>query len=135
MKIEKKIITTEKAPAAVGPYSQATATGNLVFTAGQIPLDPENGQLVTGDIEEQTHRVLQNVQALLQEAGSSLATVIKTTVFMTDLADFNRMNAVYSEYFPSEPPARSTVQVTALPLGAQIEIECVAMTNLVTKSS
>lgn len=135
MKIQKKIITTEKAPAAVGPYSQATATGNLVFTAGQIPLDPENGQLVTGDIEEQTHRVLQNVQALLQEAGSSLATVIKTTVFMTDLADFNRMNAVYSEYFPSEPPARSTVQVTALPLGAQIEIECVAIANLATKSS
>ena len=135
MKIEKNIITTDKAPAAVGPYSQATATGNLVFTAGQIPLDPANGKLVTGDIEEQTHRVLQNVQALLQEARSSLATVIKTTVFMTDLADFSRMNAVYSEYFPSEPPARSTVQVTALPLGAQIEIECVAMTNLVTKSS
>ena len=90
---------------------------------------------MTGDIEEQTHRVLQNVQALLQEAGSSLATVIKTTVFMTDLADFNRMNAVYSEYFPSEPPARSTVQVTALPLGAQIEIECVAIANLATKSS
>ena len=132
---ERKIVTTDKVPAAIGPYSQATVTGNLVFTSGQIPIDPTTGELVTGDIEEQTHRVLQNVQALLQEARSSLATVIKTTVFMTDLADFNRMNAVYSEYFPSEPPARSTVQVTALPLGAQIEIECVAMTNLVTKSS
>lgn len=135
MKIAKNIITTDKAPAAMGPYSQAVATGKLVFTAGQIPLDPANGQLVTGDIEEQTHRVLQNVQALLQEARSSLAMVIKTTVFMTDLANFNRMNAVYSEYFPSDPPARSTVQVTALPVGAQIEIECVAMTNLATKSS
>ncbi len=135
MKIAKNIITTDKAPAAIGPYSQAVATGKLVFTAGQIPLDPANGQLVTGDIEEQTHRVLQNVQALLQEARSSLAMVIKTTVFMTDLANFNRMNAVYSEYFPSDPPARSTVQVTALPVGAQIEIECVAMTNLATKSS
>ena len=127
MTTEKKIIATEKAPAAVGPYSQATVTGNLMFTAGQIPLDPENGQLVTGDIEEQTHRVLQNMQALVQAAGSSLAAVTKTTVFMTDMADFKRMNIVYAEYFPSEPPARSTVQVAALPLGAQIEIECVAL--------
>jgi 2-iminobutanoate/2-iminopropanoate deaminase len=127
MTTEKKIIATEKAPAAVGPYSQATVTGNLMFTAGQIPLDPANGQLVTGDIGEQTHRVLQNIQALLQAAGSSLAAVTKTTVFMTDMADFKRMNIVYAEYFPSEPPARSTVQVAALPLGAQIEIECIAL--------
>ena len=127
MTTNKTIIATEKAPAAMGPYSQATATGNLVFTAGQIPLDPESGQLVKGDIEAQTHRVLKNIVALLQEAGSSLATVIKTTVFMTDLANFKRMNTVYAEYFASEPPARSTVQVAALPLGAQIEIECVAL--------
>ena len=127
MTTEKKIIATEKAPAAVGPYSQATSTGNLVFTAGQIPLDPESGRLVKGDIEAQTHRALKNVAALLEEAGSSMETVIKTTVFMTDLANFKRMNTVYTEYFSSQPPARSTVQVTALPLGAQIEIECVAL--------
>ncbi|HJL70648.1 MAG: RidA family protein [Anaerolineales bacterium] len=127
MKTEKKIIATENAPAAVGPYSQAIAAGELVFTAGQIPLDPESGQLVPGDIEAQTHRALQNLQALLQTASSSLAAVMKTTVFMTDLADFKRMNTVYAQYFVSEPPARSTVQVAALPLGAQIEIECVAL--------
>ncbi len=127
MKTEKKIIATENAPAAVGPYSQAIATGELVFTAGQIPINPESGQLLTGDIEAQTHRALQNLQALLHAAGSSLAAVVKTTVFMTDLADFKRMNAVYAQYFASEPPARSTVQVAALPLGAQIEIECVAL--------
>ena len=127
MTIEKKIIATENAPAAVGPYSQAIAAGELVFTAGQIPLDPESGQLVPGDIEAQTHRALQNLQALLQTASSSLAAVMKTTVFMTDLADFKRMNTVYAQYFVSEPPARSTVQVAALPLGAQIEIECVAL--------
>ncbi len=129
MTIDKKIISTGKAPAAVGPYSQATTTGNLVFTAGQIPLDPRNGQLVMGDIEEQTHRVMQNLQALLQAAGSNLASVMKTTVFMTNLNDFKRMNTVYTEYFPNEPPARSTVQVAALPLGAQIEIECVALSQ------
>ena len=129
MTIDKKIISTGKAPAAVGPYSQATTTGNLVFTAGQIPLDPRNGQLVMGDIEEQTHRVMQNLQALLQAAGSNLTSVMKTTEFMTNLNDFKRMNTVYAEYFPNEPPARTTVQVAALPLGAQIEIECVALSQ------
>jgi|TARA_B100001964_G_C13845403_1_gene427759 2-iminobutanoate/2-iminopropanoate deaminase len=127
MTIEKKIIATENAPAPVGPYSQAIAAGELVFTAGLIALEPESGQLVPGDIEAQTHRVLQNLQALLQAAGSSLAAVVKTTVFMTDLADFKRMNAVYAQYFAAEPPARSTVQVAALGPGAQIEIECVAL--------
>ena len=127
MKTEKKIIATENAPAAVGPYSQAIAAGELVFTAGQIPLDPESGQLVPGDIEAQTHRALQNLQAVLQAAGSSLAAVVKTTVFMIDLADFKRMNVVYAQYFASEPPTRSTVEVAALPLGAQIEIECMAL--------
>ena len=127
MTIEKKIIATENAPAPVGPYSQAIAAGELVFTAGLNALEPESGQLVPGDIEAQTHRVLQNLQALLQAAGSSLAAVVKTTVFMTDLADFKRMNAVYAQYFAAEPPARSTVQVAALGPGAQIEIECVAL--------
>ncbi len=127
MTIEKKIIATENAPAPGGPYSQAIAAGELVFTAGLIALEPESGQLVPGDIEAQTHRVLQNLQALLQAAGSSLAAVVKTTVFMTDLADFKRMNAVYAQYFAAEPPARSTVQVAALGPGAQIEIECVAL--------
>ena len=129
MTTEKKIIATEKAPAAVGPYSQATTAGSLVFMSGQIPMDPESGQMVTGEIEEQTHRVLLNVQALLQAAGSSMAAVVKTTVFMTNLADFSRMNTIYAEYFESKLPARSTVQVAALPLGAQIEIECVALTR------
>jgi len=129
MTTEKKIIATEKAPAAVGPYSQATTAGSLVFISGQVPMDPESGQMVTGEIEEQTHRVLLNVQALLQAAGSSMAAVVKTTVFMTNLADFSRMNTIYAEYFESKPPARSTVQVAALPLGAQIEIECVALTH------
>ena len=124
---KKKIVTTDKAPTAIGPYSQATVTGNLVFTAGQIPLDPTTGELVTGSIEEQTHQVLQNIRSLLQAAGSNMESVTKTTVFMTNLADFNRMNAVYAEYLANKPPARTTVQVVGLPLGANIEIECVAL--------
>ena len=124
---KKKIVTTDKAPTAIGPYSQATITGNLVFTAGQIPLDPTTGELVTGSIEEQTHQVLQNIRSLLQAAGSNMESVTKTTVFMTNLADFNRMNAVYAEYLANKLPARTTVQVVGLPLGANIEIECVAL--------
>ena len=124
----KKIVSTDKAPTAIGPYSQATVTGNLVFTAGQIPIDPTTGELVTGGIEEQTHQVLQNIRSLLQVAGSNMESVTKTTVFMTNLDDFKRMNEVYAKYLANKPPARTTVQVSGLPLGANIEIECVALT-------
>jgi len=123
----RNVIATDKAPGAVGPYSQAVRTDELVFTAGQIPLDPATGSLVDGDIEDQTRRVLDNLTAVLEAAGSGLEHVLKMTVFMVDLGDFQRMNAVYAEYFPSSPPARSAFQVAALPLGAAIEMEAVAI--------
>lgn len=114
------------APAAVGPYSQAIVDGDRVFLSGQIPLDPVTGKLVEGDIATQTRRVLDNVKAVLEAAGSNLAAVCKTTVFVTDLKHFAELNRTYAEYFTSAPPARSTVQVAALPLGAQVEIEVIA---------
>jgi 2-iminobutanoate/2-iminopropanoate deaminase len=123
----RDIIATDRAPGAVGPYSQAVRTEQLVFTAGQVPLDPATGALVEGSIEDQTRRVLDNVRAVLEAAGSDLDRVVKMTVFMTDLGDFQPMNAVYAEYFQDAPPARSAVQVAALPLGASIEIEAVAV--------
>jgi 2-iminobutanoate/2-iminopropanoate deaminase len=125
----RKIVATTNAPGAVGPYSQGVRTDQLVFTAGQVPLDPATGTLVTGPIEDQTRRVLDNIRAVLEAAGTSLDRVVKMTVFMTDLGDFKRMNAVYAEYFPDAPPARSAVQVGALPLGAEIEMEAVALTR------
>ncbi len=123
----KRIISTDKAPAAVGPYSQAVRTGNLIFTAGQIPLDPSTGEMVPGPIEDQTRQVLKNLSAVLEAAGSGLGDVVKMTVFMNDLGQFSRMNAVYAEFFPEAPPARSAVEVSALPLGAAIEMEAVAV--------
>jgi 2-iminobutanoate/2-iminopropanoate deaminase len=123
----RDIIATDKAPGAVGPYSQAVRTDQLVFTAGQIPIDPATGELVGGSIEDQARRVLDNVKAVLEAAGTSLNRVVKMTVFMTHFEDFKRMNAVYAEYFPEAPPARSAVQVSALPLGADIEMEAVAL--------
>ncbi len=125
----RDIIATDRAPSAVGPYSQGIRTDHLIFTAGQIPVDPATGALVDGPIEDQTRRVLDNVRAVLEAAGSGLEHVVKMTVFMTDLGDFKRMNAVYAEYFPSAPPARSAFQVGALPLGAVIEMEAVALTT------
>ena len=123
----KKIISSDQAPKAIGPYSQAVDLGDLVFLSGQIPLDPASGQVVgAGDIQAQTERVLQNVQGVLQTAGLTMAHVVRTTVYMVDLAEFARMNEVYAKYFPSEPPARSTVQVVALPRGARVEIDAVA---------
>jgi 2-iminobutanoate/2-iminopropanoate deaminase len=125
----RRIISTKEAPAAVGPYSQAVRQGNLVFTAGQVALNPATGKIEADTIEDQTDRTLRNVAAVLAAAGSGLDKVIKVTVFMTDLGKFAAMNEVYARHFPSDPPARSAVQVAALPLGAQIEIEAVALAN------
>ena len=122
----KKVIATSEAPKAVGPYSQAVAVGNFLFAAGQIPLDPATGELVEGDVTAQTDRVLQNVAGVLRANGMTFANVVKSTVFMVDLANFAAMNAVYSKYFSEPFPARSTIQVAALPKGAQVEIEVVA---------
>jgi 2-iminobutanoate/2-iminopropanoate deaminase len=124
--MSQKIVQSPHAPRAVGPYSHAVRSGGLVFTSGQIPLDPETGKLVDGPIEAQTRRVMENLGAVLQAAGTSFAHVVKTTIYLKDLADFLAVNAVYGAYFPVDPPARSTVQVAALPLGAAIEIDAVA---------
>ncbi len=121
-----KTIATPHAPAAIGPYSQAKVTGNLLFTAGQIPLVPETMEMVTGPIEAQTQRVLANLDAVLTEAGTGWDRVLKTTVFLTDLADFAVFNAVYEKHLGGAKPARSTVQVAALPRGAKVEIELIA---------
>ena len=129
MSIERTIIATEEAPGAVGPYSQGIAADGFVFTAGQIPINPASGKVEATTIEDQTRQVLTNVDAVLRAAGSGLHRVVKMTVFMTDLADFQAMNGVYTEFFPADPPARSAVQVVALPLGVQIEMEAVALTR------
>ena len=122
----KQVISTENAPAAIGPYSQAVRVGDLIYTAGQIALVPETGKLIEGDIEAQTRQVMENLAAVLQAAGSSLTQVVKTTIFVTDISDFAKVNQVYGSFFQDNPPARSTVQVAALPLGANVEIEVVA---------
>jgi 2-iminobutanoate/2-iminopropanoate deaminase len=122
----KTVISTAEAPTAVGPYSQAIAAGGLVFCSGQIPLEPSSGVLIEGDISSQTKRVLENLAAVLRAHGLTMEQVVKTTVFMTDLANFGEMNTVYAQYFPSDPPARSTIQVAALPKGANVEIEAIA---------
>ena len=119
-------LSTKAAPAAIGPYSQATVAGGFLFTAGQIPLDPASGELVTTDIEAQTRRVLANLAAVLKEAGVSWGDVVKTTVFLTDMADFPRFNEIYAEILGEARPARSTVQVSALPRGVNVEVELVA---------
>ena len=123
----REVITADQAPKAIGPYSHAIRVGEFIYTSGQIALDPATGELVAGGIEEQTRRVWQNLAAVLEAAGSRLDRVVKTTVFMSDLGEFARMNAVYAEFFPAHPPARSTIQVAALPKGGKIEIECVAL--------
>jgi 2-iminobutanoate/2-iminopropanoate deaminase len=123
----RKVIHTDKAPKAVGPYSQAVRAGNFVFTSGQIALDPSTGKLVKGGIKEQARQVMENLKAVLKEADTGFSSVVKTTVFLKDLNDFMHFNEVYAEYFPSEQPARSTFQVAGLPLGAMIEIEMTAL--------
>ncbi len=127
--MEREIIHTDQAPAAVGPYSQANKIGNLVYTAGQIALDPATGQMREDDIQIQTEQVLKNLQAVLQAAGTDLANVVKTTVFLKDMGEFKAMNEVYARFFPTNPPARSAVQVAALPLNGRVEIEAVAITS------
>lgn len=127
-KVEIREVRSTDAPAALGPYSQAVIAGDFVFLSGQIPLDPKTGKLVDGDIEAQAERVLGNIRAVLGAAGSSLGRVVKASVFLADLADFAKMNAVYERHFASFPkPARSTFQVAKLPAGAKIEIEVVAV--------
>ena len=123
---KKEIIVTDNAPKAIGPYSLGITYENLVFTSGQIPIDPETGELVTGEIEIQAHRALTNLKNILEAAGSSLEHTIKCTVFLKNMGDFARMNAVYAEYFKVDPPARSAIEVAALPKGAAIEIEAIA---------
>ncbi len=123
----KTVISTTEAPGAVGPYSQAIAAGSFLFCSGQIPLEPESGELVQGTITEQTNRVLDNLAAVLRAHGLELENIVKTTVFLTDLANFAEMNAAYGTYFPSAPPARSTIQVAALPKNANVEIEAIAV--------
>ncbi len=123
----KEVIATKKAPGAIGPYSQGIAAGGFVFASGQIPLDPSTGAFVPGGIEEQTEQALKNLSAVLAEAGCSLADVVKTTVFLKDMGDFAAMNGIYAKYFTEKCPARSAVQVGALPKDAMVEIEAIAV--------
>ena len=122
----KKIISTNEAPAAIGPYSQAVRSGSLMFCSGQIPLDPKSGEIVGGDIAVQTRRVMDNIAALLRAEALGFDKIVKTTIFLTNLGDFQTVNEIYGSYFKEEPPARSTVQVAALPKGANVEIEVIA---------
>jgi 2-iminobutanoate/2-iminopropanoate deaminase len=123
---ELKRVQTDRAPAAIGPYSQAIIAGDLVMTAGQIPLDPTTMELVSGGIAEQTHRVMQNLSAILEQSGTSLHSVIKTTVFLADMDDFTSMNEIYAQYFGDHKPARSTVQAARLPKDVRVEIDAIA---------
>ena len=122
----RKTVQTEKAPAAIGPYSQAVLTGGFLFCSGQIPIDPATGKMVEGGIEIQTERVLRNLAAVLEEGGTSLQSVVKTTVYLADLSDFTAMNGVYGTFFTENPPARATIEAAKLPAGALVEIDAVA---------
>ena len=126
MTMEKQVIASEQAPKALGPYSQAIRAGNMVFTSGQVPIDPATGELISWEITEQVRQVFRNIKAVLAAAGLSLNDVVKTTVFLADINDFATMNEVYATFFPSVPPARSTFQVAKLPLNALVEIETIA---------
>ena len=122
----KQIIATDQAPKAIGPYSQAVRAGNLVFLSGQIPLDPKTGEALLGDVADQTRRVMDNLGAVLRASGAGFREVVRSTIYLTNLADFAKVNEVYGGYFPTEPPARATVQVAALPRGASVEIDMIA---------
>jgi len=123
----KETISTDNAPGAIGPYSQAVKTGNMVFCSGQIPIDPATGEFVSGDVAEQTRQVLKNLSAVLEAAGTDLNNVVKTTVFLADMNDFTAMNEVYAEFFSENKPARATVQAARLPRDARVEIDCIAV--------
>lgn len=123
----KKIISTDRAPKAIGPYSQAVISNGFAFLSGQIPLDPATNQLIDGDITAQTERVFENIKGLLAACGSSLGQVVKTTVFIKDMGEFSKMNEVYARYFPENPPSRSTIEAARLPRDVRIEIECIAL--------
>jgi len=123
----KEIISTENAPGAIGPYSQAIKAGNMVFCSGQIPIDPQTGEFVSQDIAEQTEQVLKNLNAVLEAAGTGLNNVVKTTVFLADMNDFAAMNEIYTGYFSENKPARATVQAARLPRDARVEIDCIAI--------
>ncbi len=127
--MNKIVISTTNAPAAVGPYSQATKFGQLIFVSGQLPIDPQNGEIVKGGIETQTRQVLKNLNEVLLAAGASLTTVLKTTIFIKNMNDFMKINEVYSEFFNTDPPARSCVEVAKLPKDALIEVEVIAHVN------
>ncbi len=122
----KKVIQTEKAPKPIGPYSQAIRAGNFIFLSGQIPIDPKTGELVKGDIRQQTQQVLENIRGVLESQGLGMQDVVKVSIFLKDMGNFNEMNEVYATYFSSSPPARSTVEVAKLPRNADIEIEAIA---------
>ena len=124
--MKKRIIQTNQAPAAIGPYSQAICIGDFLYTSGQIALDPESGQFLSGEIEEETEQTIKNISAILQAEGLNLENVIKTTVYLSDLKNFERMNQVYEKYFSKNKPARACVQVAALPKGAKVEIDAIA---------
>jgi 2-iminobutanoate/2-iminopropanoate deaminase len=121
-----KIISTDRAPQAIGPYSQAVISNGFAFLSGQIPLDPATGQLVEGDVQAQTERVLENLQAVLEAAGCTLASVLKTTVYLKDMGEFAKMNEIYGRYFAANPPARATVEAARLPRDVRVEIDCIA---------
>lgn len=124
---EKKVVVSDKAPEPIGPYSAGISTGNLIFTAGQLGIDRQTGEIVAGGIEAETRQALMNLQYILEAAGSSIQQVLKTTVFLRDMNEFGRMNAVYGEFFTVKPPARSTIQVAALPKAGAVEIEAIAL--------
>ncbi len=125
--MKKKVIQTEKAPKAIGPYSQAIQAGDFLFLSGQIPLDPKTGELAKGDIREQTKQVLENIKGILESQKLGMENVVKATIFLKDIGNFNQVNEVYATYFPSSPPARSTVEVSKLPRNAEIEIEAITL--------
>jgi 2-iminobutanoate/2-iminopropanoate deaminase len=127
--MKKKVIQTDKAPKAIGPYSQAIQAGKLLFLSGQIPLDPKTGELTGRDIRQQTQQVLENIKGLLESQELGMKDVVKVTIFLKDIGNFNQMNEVYATYFSSSPPARSTVEVAKLPRNAEIEIEAIALTH------